>query len=114
MLASLLVLSATAALTLTSGYAHSVLTRRSMLRLGFGAVLDPERLLWRPGARLISVPRLISAPSQYSNRILAPPFSADALAEAIAYYGFWRREMDRLGVARWVPSRTGTIGTPRS
>lgn len=25
-----------------------------------GATLDPERLLWRPGAKLISVPRIVT------------------------------------------------------
>ena len=33
------------------------MTRRALLALAFGAVLDPDRLLWRPGQRLISVPK---------------------------------------------------------
>ncbi len=33
------------------------MTRRALLSLLAGAALDPERLLWRPGAKLISIPR---------------------------------------------------------
>ena len=32
------------------------MTRRVLFAVLAGAVLDPERLLWRPGARLISIP----------------------------------------------------------
>jgi hypothetical protein len=37
-----------------------------------GAVLDPDQLLWRPGARLISVPRP-SRPSRPSRNVLLAP-----------------------------------------
>jgi len=33
------------------------LGRRAFLAMLAGAALDPERLLWRPGAKLISIPR---------------------------------------------------------
>jgi hypothetical protein len=38
--------------------------RRGFLALLAGAVLDPERLLWRPGARLISIPAPAPAPAR--------------------------------------------------
>jgi hypothetical protein len=34
-----------------------MLTRRALLAAFSGAALDPERLLWQPGAKLISIPR---------------------------------------------------------
>jgi hypothetical protein len=33
------------------------MTRRALLALMAGAVIDPERLLWQPGRKLISIPR---------------------------------------------------------
>jgi len=33
------------------------MTRRNLLAVLTGAALDPERLIWRPGARLISIPK---------------------------------------------------------
>lgn len=35
------------------------MTRRGLLAALGGFALDPERLLWRPGAKLISIPALI-------------------------------------------------------
>jgi hypothetical protein len=34
-----------------------MLTRRGLLAVLAGAVVDPERLIWRPGTKLISIPR---------------------------------------------------------
>jgi hypothetical protein len=41
---------------------HWVLTRRAILAALAGAALDPERLLYRPGAKLISIP----APQEFA------------------------------------------------
>jgi hypothetical protein len=37
------------------------MNRRGFLSMLAGATLDPERLLWRPGAKLISIPEPTSA-----------------------------------------------------
>jgi hypothetical protein len=36
------------------------MTRRALFALAAAAVLDPERLLWRPGAKLVSIPKAMS------------------------------------------------------
>lgn len=39
------------------------MTRRNLLMtLAAGMILDPERLLWVPGAKLISVPKVLWTP----------------------------------------------------
>jgi len=55
------------------------MTRRALLALLTGAALDPERLLYRPGRKLISIPH-------------PPAFRHDPLYEVNAMLSKWSKE----------------------
>jgi hypothetical protein len=50
-----------------------------------GATLDPERLLWRPGAKLISIPKVLGSPCWMA--------LLDANGREISCVGGYRRQL---------------------
>lgn len=82
------------------------MTRRKLFRTLAGSVagmaLDPERLLWRPGAKLISIPKpRLGRPCAPINRI-APLFTSGVQVQAYYRDEFYRdlipyqRELNRV------------------
>jgi hypothetical protein len=61
-------------------------SRRAFLGLLAGAALDPERLLWRPGAKLISIPPAPAPPFLLSPEIFER-LTLEALEGKLMFHG---------------------------
>ena len=73
------------------------LTRRELFGLLAAAVVDPERLLWRPGERLISIPAprvvsLLDEINEITLRYIVPEMTDIIFTKPSLLDVPWRRE----------------------